>query len=44
VAILLIYGHATRNGHYVEGVDFVSPALRPVFENLSYQMWKEVTR
>lgn len=44
VAILLIYGHATRNGSYVQGIDFVSPALEPVFRDLSYQMWKEVTR
>jgi hypothetical protein len=43
VAILLIYGHGTRNGGYVEGIDFVSPALRPVFEDLANAMWKEVT-
>lgn len=44
VAILLIYGHATRNGNYVEGIDFVSPALEPVFRDLSYKMWMEVTK
>lgn len=44
VAILLIYGHATRNGSYVEGIDFVSPALEPVFQDLSYKMWMEVTK
>lgn len=44
VAILLIYGHATRNGSYVEGIDFVSPALEPVFRDLSYKMWMEVTK
>lgn len=43
VAILLIYGHGTRNGGYVEGYDFVSPALIPVFEDLANAMWKEVT-
>lgn len=43
VAILLIYGHGTRNGGYVEGIDFVSPALRPVFEELADKIWKEVT-
>lgn len=43
VAILLIYGHGTRNGGYVEGVDFVSPALRPVFQDLADTMWREVT-
>ncbi len=44
VAILLIYGHATRNGSYVQGIDFVSPALEPIFRDLSYQMWMEVTK
>jgi len=41
VAILLIYGHGTRNGGYVEGVDFVSPALAPIFYELADSMWKE---
>lgn len=44
VAILLIYGHATKNGSYVQGIDFVSPALAPVFQDLSYKMWMEVTK
>ena len=44
VAILLIHGHATRNGSYVEGIDFVSPALEPVFRDLSHKMWMEVTK
>lgn len=44
VAILLIYGHATRNGSYVQGIDFVSPALEPVFRDLGYRMWMEVTK
>lgn len=43
VAILLIYGHGTRNGGYVEGIDFVSPALRPVFQELADKIWREVT-
>lgn len=42
VAILLIYGHATRNGAYVEGVDFVTPALRPIFQELADKIWREV--
>ena len=44
VAILLIYGHATKTGSYVEGIDFVSPALAPVFYELADAMWKEVTK
>ena len=43
VAILLIYGHGTRNGGYVQGNDFVTPALAPVFQDLADAMWKEVT-
>ena len=43
VAILLLYGHGTRNGGYVEGIDFISPALEPVFRDLADAMWKEVT-
>ncbi len=43
IAILLIYGHGTRNGGYVEGNDFVSPALRPIFQELADSMFKEIT-
>ena len=43
VAILLIYGHGTRNGGYVQGNDFVTPALRPIFRDLADKMWREVT-
>lgn len=44
VAILLQYGHGTRNGGYVQGVDYINPAMRPVFDELSRQLWKEVSR
>ncbi len=43
VAVLLIYGHGTRNGGYVEGIDFVTPALRPIFRELADKIWKEAT-
>ena len=43
IAILLIYGHGTRNGGYVEGNDFVSPALRPIFQDLADSMFREIT-
>ena len=43
IAILLLYGHGTKNGGYVEGIDFVSPALEPVFRELADTMWREVT-
>lgn len=44
IAVLLIYGHGLQNGAYVEGVDFVSPAMRPIFEQIANESWKEVTR
>lgn len=43
VAILLQYGHGTKDGGYVEGIDFINPALRPVFEEIAEGAWKEVT-
>ena len=42
IAILLIYGHGLQNGGYVEGNDFVTPALEPVFKELADRAWREV--
>ena len=42
IAILLQYGHGTRTGGWVEGVDYINPALRPIFENMAQEVWKEV--
>lgn len=44
IAILIQYGHGTRNGGFVEGVDYINPALRPIFEEMANDAWKEVTR
>lgn len=44
VAIILQYGHATRNGGYVEGIDYINPTLRPIFERLAEEAWEEVKR
>lgn len=43
IPILLQFGHATKNGGYVEGIDFINPALAPVFKKMVEQVWKEVT-
>lgn len=43
IAIILQYGHSTRNGGYVQGRDYINPALRPIFDNLAEAAWKEVT-
>lgn len=42
IAILLEYGHATKNGGYVEGRDYINPALRSEFEDMAARAWKEV--
>lgn len=44
VAVLLQYGHATRNGGWVEGQDFINPAIRPVFDQIATEAWKVVTK
>lgn len=43
IAVILQYGHATRNGGYVEGRDYINPALQPIFDELANAAWKEVT-
>lgn len=43
VALLIQYGHATQGGGWVEGIDYINPALKPVFEKMSKDVHKEVT-
>ena len=43
IAMILQYGHGTRNGGYVKGIDYINPALRPIFDNMANDAWKEVT-
>lgn len=42
VAILIQYGHGTGTGGYVAAVDFINPAIQPIFENLAEAVWEEV--
>lgn len=44
IAIILQYGHATSNGGYVEGIDYINPALKPIFNKITDSLWKEVTK
>ena len=44
IAILLQYGHATRNGGWVEGRDYINPALQETFQGLANEFFMEVTR
>lgn len=43
IAILLQYGHATRNGGYVQGRDYINPAIESIFKNMADEAWKEVS-
>lgn len=44
IAIILQYGHATRNGGWVQGRDYINPAIQPIFENLAKEAWKEAIK
>ncbi len=43
IAILIQYGHGTGTGGYVQGRDYVNPAMAAVFDKIAVEMWKEVT-
>lgn len=43
IAIILQYGHGTGTGGWVEGRDYINPAVRPVFDSIVQEVWKEVT-
>lgn len=43
IAIILQYGHGTRNGGWVQGRDYINPAIQPLFNKLAQEAWKEVT-
>lgn len=42
VAVLIQYGHGTRNGGYVEGRDYINPAMKPIFDDIATSAFKEV--
>ena len=44
VVILIQYGHLSKAGVYVEGRDFINPALRPIYDDLADKIWKEVNK
>ena len=44
IAVILQYGHATGNGGWVEGRDYINPALQPIFDKIAKEAWKEVTK
>jgi len=42
IALILQYGHGTRNGGYVVGRDYINPAIQPIFDEIAESVWKEV--
>lgn len=43
IAVYIQYGHGTRQGGWVKGEDFITPAIKPVFDKMVDELWKEVT-
>ena len=44
IAIILQYGHGTKNGGWVEGRDYINPVIQPIFDKIAEEAWKEVTK
>lgn len=44
IAIILQYGHGTGTGGWVEGRDYINPAITPIFDKIAKGVWEEVTR
>ena len=44
IAIILQYGHGTRNGGWVQGRDYINPAIQPIFDKIVENAWREVTK
>ena len=44
IAIILQYGHGTRNGGWVQGRDYINPAIQPLFDQIANEAWREVTK
>jgi hypothetical protein len=44
IALILQYGHGTGTGGYVQGTDYINPAMKAIFDDLANECWKEVTK
>lgn len=44
IAVMIQYGHATQNGGWVQGRDYINPAIRPIFDKMADLAWKEVNK
>lgn len=43
IAMLIQYGHGTKQGRWIEGRDYINPALKPIFDKIADEAWVEVT-
>lgn len=43
IAVILQYGHGTGTGGWVQGIDYINPAIKPVMDSIAESVWKEVT-
>lgn len=44
IALIIQYGHGTKSGGYVQGRDYINPAIRPIFDRMTEELWKEVRK
>lgn len=44
IAVILQYGHGTNNGGWVQGRDYINPAIQPIFDKIAENAWREVTK
>ena len=44
IAVILQYGHGTGTGGWVEGRDYINPAIQPLFDKIAENAWREVTK
>lgn len=44
IAVIVQYGHATKSGSWIQGRDYINPAIQPIFDDIANAMWKEVTK
>ena len=44
IAVILQYGHGTRNGGWVQGRDYINPTIQPIFDKIVQNAWGEVTK
>ena len=44
IAVIIQYGHGTGTGGWVQGIDYINPAIQPIFNKITNELWREVTR